>query len=777
MSTVPARILLRLTTKPALQRNYHHNTPLPLTFYLSRLCTNLQTLKKFHASLLIQGLTSHLLTHTKLLSLYASFGLLHHARILFDRFPSPDFYSFKVMLRSYFLNDMHSHVVSFYHLMRLSFSPFRDDVVFSVVLKACSELRDVVQGTILHCHLIKAAPPDSFVLTSLVDVYSKCGHVASARRVFDEIPDRNVVSWTSMIVAYVQNDCAREGLCLFNRMREGFVDGNEFTVGSLVTACTKLGFLHQGKWVHGYVIKNGIGINSFLVTSLLNMYVKCGDIRDARAVFDELCVVDDDLVSWTAMIVGYSQRGYPHLALELFTDEKWLGLLPNSVTVASLLSACGQLGNDVMGKLLHALVVKCGLDDPPVRNALVDMYAKCCAISDARCVFETTVDKDVVSWNSIISGYAQSGFASQALELFQRMRLESFAPDAVSVVGVLSACASLGALQLGSSVHAFSLKNGLISGSIYVGTALLNFYAKCGDAESARMVFDGMWEKNTVTWSAMIGGYGVQGDGSGSLALFRDMLKEELEPNEVVFTTILAACSHSGMVGEGSRLFNLMCWELNFVPSMKHYACMVDLLARAGSLEEALDFIDKMPVQPSVSVFGAFLHGCGLHSRFDLGEVAIRRMLELHPDQACYYVLVSNLYASDGRWGMVKQVREMIKQRGLNKVPGCSLVEMDLNNDTYAKVAVDDVISIQHSKVLSLIEDDLQGKFENSREQDGDDNEESSSEGISYFKLLSLKLRKTKEGCIPYSIVPELLRYMVEGRDAFSVKRAKHLLL
>ncbi|TKY58925.1 Pentatricopeptide repeat-containing protein mitochondrial [Spatholobus suberectus] len=697
MLVVPRLLRLTLTSTPRLQRGSvnHHHAPapapaLPATFYLSRLCTNLDTLKKLHASLVVHGLGGELLLDTKLLSLYASFGLLRHARALFDRLPSSrDLYSFRVMTRAYFLHDMHSRVVSLYRLMRLSLHPApHDDVLFSVVLKSCAHSRDLLHATLVHCHVTKSAPPDSFVLTCLVDAYAKCGRVACARRAFEEVPDRDVVSWTSMIAAYVQNDCAREGLSLFNRMREGFVDGNEVTVGSLVTACTRLGSLHQGKWVHGFVIKNGIPVNSFLTTSLLNMYVKCGSIEDARAVFDEGASDDDDLVSWTAMIVGYSQRGYPHLALELFTNKNWAGLLPNSVTVASLLSACGQLGNSVTGKSLHGLVVKCGLDDPPVRNALVDMYSKCGVVSDARYVFEATVEKDVVSWNSIISGCARSGEAREALELFRRMRLESFSPDAVTVVGVLSACASLGALQLGCSVHALSLKDGLVLSSIYVGTALLNFYAKCGDAKSARMVFDSMGEKNAVTWSAMISGYGMQGDGSGSLALFRDMLKEELEPNEVVFTTVLAACSHSGMVGEGSRLFNSMCGELNFVPSMKHYACMVDMLARAGSLEEALDFIDEMPVQPSVSVFGAFLHGCGLHSRFELGEVAIRRMLELHPDEACYYVLVSNLYASDGRWGMVKQVREMIKQTGLNKVPGCSLVEMDLNNDGYAKVAV-----------------------------------------------------------------------------------------
>ncbi|KAH1243364.1 Pentatricopeptide repeat-containing protein, mitochondrial [Glycine max] len=456
----PISRVLRVTTKPRLHWNslYHHHgqkqqPPSPPTFYLSRLCTNLPSLKTLHASFLIHGLTNDLLLSTKLLSLYASFGQLRHARKIFNHLPTRDLYCFKVMIRAYFLNDTPSGVVSLYRLMRLSLHPTPHDyVLFSIVFKSCAESRDFQTLTITHCHFVKSLPSDSFVLTCLVDAYAKFARVDEATRAFDEIHENDdVVSWTSMIVAYVQNDCAREGLTLFNRMREAFVDGNEFTVGSLVSACTKLNWLHQGKWVHGFVIKNGICVNSYLTTSLLNMYVKCGNIQDACKVFDESSSssYDRDLVSWTAMIVGYSQRGYPHLALELFKDKKWSGILPNS-----------------------------------------------------------------------------------------------------------------------------------------------------------------------------------------------------------------------------------------------HYACMVDMLARAGNLEEALDFIERMPVQPSVSVFGAFLHGCGLHSRFELGGAAIKKMLELHPDEACYYVLVSNLYASDGRWGMVKQVREMIKQRGLNKVPGCSSVEMDLQNDSYAKVAV-----------------------------------------------------------------------------------------
>lgn len=588
------------------------------------------------------------------------------------------------MLRWYFLNNLYSAVVSFYTLMRVSVQGF-DEVVFSCVLKACCELRDVVEGTKVHCQIFKTNATGSFVMTGLLDMYSKCGQVESAREVFDEMFDRNVVSWSSMIAAYVQNDCMQEGLILFNRMRECFVEGNQYTVGSVLTACTKLGYLHQGKWVHGYVMKNGIELEHFLATSLLDMYVKCGDISDARSVFDELSTTE--LVSWTAMIVGYTQRGHPKKALELFKDEKWAGLMPNALTIASLLSACAQLSNTTMGKSLHILIIKLNLDDPTVRNALVHMYAKCHMIADARDIFKSISHKNVISWNSIISGYAQNGSLYEVLQLFRRMRLASFSPDAVTFVCAVSVCASVGALELGSSLQALSLKHGLVSSSIYIGTALLNFYAKCGDVKSARMMFDEMGEKNTVTWSAMMGGYGMQGDGSGSIALFKDMLKENLELNEVVFTTILTACSHAGMVREGWRFFNLMCKELNFVPSEKHYACMVDLLARSGNLEEALEFIDKMPVQPNVSVLGAFLHGCGLHSRFELGEDVLRRMMELHPDEPSYYVLMSNLYALDGRWSQVKQVREMMKQRGLNKVPGSSVVQMDIGNDAYDKVA------------------------------------------------------------------------------------------
>lgn len=641
-------------------------------FYLMGLCRNIDTLIKFHGLLIVHGLVGNLLCDTKLVGVYGALGHVGSARKVFDQMPDPDFYAWKVMIRWYFLNDMFVDIIPFYNRMREYFRDF-DNIVFSIILKGCSELREIDEGRKVHCQIVKVGGPDSFVLTGLIDMYAKCGHIDWSSIVFEGIVDKNVVSWTSMIAGYVQNDCAEEGLVLFNRMREALVESNQFTLGSIITACTKLRALHQGKWVHGYAIKNVVELSSFLATSFLDMYVKCGQTRDARMIFDDLPTVD--LVSWTAMIVGYTQVGQPNEALRLFADKIRFDLLPNSVTAASVLSSCSVSCNLRLGMSVHGLGIKLGLEECAVKNALIDMYAKCHMIDDAYAIFHGVLKKDVISWNSMISGYAQNGSAYEALLLFNQMRSSSPAPDAITLVSALSASATLGAVQVGSSLHAYSIKEGLFSSNLYIGTALLNFYAKCGNSKSARMVFDSMGDKNIITWSAMIGGYGVQGDGSGSLAIFSDMLKEDLKPNEVIFTTVLSACSYSGMVEEGWRYFKSMSQDYNFAPSMKHYACMVDLLARSGRLDEALDFIKKMPVQPEISLYGAFLHGCGLYSRFDLGEVVVREMLELHPDQACYYVLLSNLYASDGRWGEVNEVRKLMLQRGLNKVPGYSLVD------------------------------------------------------------------------------------------------------
>lgn len=654
-------------------------------FYrLLNICRTQSLLQRTHALLIVNGESSDPLLKSKLIGQYGIFGQVTTARLVFDEIPDPDIGSCKVMLRWYFMNDMYEEVIGFSKFMRRRFFVL-DNVMFSIVLKACSELRDFGEGKKVHGYIIQTGSSDSFVLTGLVDMYAKCGEVDTARKVFERIWDRNVVDWTSMIVGYVQNNCAREGLLLFNRMRDCLVEGNAYTLGIIVTACAKLGALHQGKWVHGNVVKNGILVTSHLFTSLLDMYVKCGVMQDARLIFDEVHIVD--LFSWTTMIMGYAQNGFASEALLLFTDKKWQDLCPNHVTLASVLPACVQSGNLALGSSVHSLGIKLGQEDANVMNALVDMYAKCHRIGDAVHLFESMTIKDVVSWNSIITGYSHNGYSYEALKLFNRMRSNSFRPDPVTVVAVLSASACCGDIRFGSGIHAYSIREGFTAfNSVHVGTALLNLYAKCGDAKSARSVFDEMSEKNTVTWSAMIGGYGKQGNSNECLELFNDMLKENIEPTDIVFTTVLSACSHTGMITEGWRYFDQMCHTYNLIPAMRHNVCMVDLLARSGSLEEAWKFIEGMPVQADCTIFGSFLHGCSMHSRFDLGDLAIRKMLELYPNDAGHYMLMSNLNASRGRWDEASQFRDLMKRRGLRKQVGSTRINSN-SNQNYQRVA------------------------------------------------------------------------------------------
>ncbi|KAK9116586.1 hypothetical protein Sjap_015533 [Stephania japonica] len=667
--------LQKSTQKPltSIQPLLHSNQ----AFSLLGLCYNIISLKKTHSLLIVNGVINDLICQTKLVTLYSSFGHIEWARSVFDRIQDPDLYSWKVMFRWYLSSDLYSEIVPLYTCLKKCLNE-RDDMVCSVVLKACAELRGVDEGRKLHCEIVKVGFGDSFVLTGLVDMYAKCGEVESSRLVFDEICDRDVVSWTSMIVGYVRNDWFEEGLVLFNGMRQCSVEPNQFTIVSLLAVCSKLGALHQGKWVHGYIIKEGIHLNSFVVSALLDMYGKCGTVVDARLVFDEFGTAE--LVSWTSMIAVYTQRGFPSEASKLFLDGKWAGILPNSLTIASVLSACGQLSDLNLGKAVHSFCIRLGLDNSEVRNALVNMYAKCRMIQDARRMFDMVSDKDVVAWNSMITGYSQNGYVYEALELFHMMRY-SLSLDATTMVCVLSACACLGGvLSLGCSLHAYALKEGFLSSNVYVGTALVNLYSKCGDFAYSRKVFDEMREKNKVTWSAMMSGYGMNGDPNESFKLFEKMVQENEEPNDRVFSSILSACSHTGRIGEAWMYFNSMCKDYNLVPSIKHFVCMTDLLARAGMIQAALEFIEKMPVQADISVWGAVLHGCRVHSRMDLAEVAVRRMLELQPDDAGYYVLISNLYALDGRWDKVNQMRELMKEKGLNKCPGSSFVEMDDND-------------------------------------------------------------------------------------------------
>ncbi|KAK8918556.1 Pentatricopeptide repeat-containing protein [Platanthera zijinensis] len=536
-------------------------------------CSDLFSLRIAHTALLVHGFAEILPFQTKLLSSYGVLGNTGCARLVFDGITDPDLYSCKAMLKSYLTNDCYLDAIRIYGRWRESLLE-QDNIMFSLVLKACIKLQDLRQGKKLHCHITKVGNPDDFLLNVLIDMYAKCSDMKSACNLFDTIAERNVVSWTTIISGLVQHDRAEDGLLLFNKMR----------------------------WAH---------------------------------------------------------------------------IIPNSTTIASALSSSAQLHDLALGRSIHALGIKLGAEDSNVvMNAVVDMYTKCCVVNEAEYVFQRMPHKDIVTWNAMMAGYSQNNLGSEALSLFNKMKSEGYSTDAVTVVNALSASASLGSLHIGGSFHGYTVKNGFLS-NIYVSTALVNFYNKCGDVSSSRVVFDEMSDRNTVTWCSMMGGYGMQGDSTTSLDLLHRMLGEDMKPNDVIFTSILSTCSHTGMVKEGKKLFERMCEQFDVVPTMKHYSCMVDMLARAGQVEEALAFIEGMPVEAEISVWQILLHGCRVHSRLDVGEKALRRMAEMQPDTPDYYVLLSNLYASDQRWDDALEIRELMKQKRLMKLPGSSCIHIE----------------------------------------------------------------------------------------------------
>ncbi|KAF8772463.1 hypothetical protein HU200_005733 [Digitaria exilis] len=485
--------------------------------------------------------------------------------------------------------------------------------------------------------------------TKLLSCYAALGDLASARMVFDGTPSPDAYSYVVMMRCLVDAGRHADAVALHQDMRRRcpcLEAHDDFAMSLAIKACVS--------------------------AALLDMYAKCGEVEDARRMFDGLSYVD--IVLWTTMIVGYTQNGNPLDALQLFLDKKFATIVPNSITMATVLSASAQIRDLSLGRSIHGISVKLGVADyDVVVNALVVMYAKCQAVSEANSIFVRILNKDVVTWNSMIAGYAENNMSNDALMLFKQMRLQGASPDAISVVNALSASVCLGDLSIGKAFHSYAVKHAFLS-NIYVNTALLNLYSKCADLPSARRVFDEMNDRNCVTWCAMIGGYGMQGDSAGSIDLFNKMLKDGVHPNDVAFTSILSTCSHTGMVTEGKKYFDSMAQHFNITPSMKHYACMVDVLARAGNLEQALEFIDKMPVQADVSVWGAFLHGCGLHSRLQFGEEAIKRTLVLHPERPDLYVLISNLYTSYGMWEKSLAIRRWMQEKGLVKLPGCSSI-------------------------------------------------------------------------------------------------------
>lgn len=601
-----------------------------------------------------------------------------------------------------------------------------DHYTFPFVLKACGEIPSIHCGASIHALVyVNGFVSNVFVCNAVVAMYSRCGELDDARQMFDEMRERGVcdiVSWNSIVSAYGRNEKAKEAVNMFCRMTNGCVIRPDVvSLVNVLPSCASLGAIFQGKEVHCFAVRSGLFEDMFVGNALVDLYAKCGMMEEAKKVFERMEIKDViswntmvtgysqtggfnealgllqmmraekiqlDVVTWSAVIAGYAQKGHGYEALDVFRQMQLSGTEANVVTLVSVLSGCASIGALLQGKEIHTYVIKCILNvyqidrenDLLVTTALIDMYAKCKSISVARSIFDSVLLKDrtVATWTVMIGGYAQHGEADDGLELFSKMFQEDKAgkPNAFTICCVLMACARLSALRLGRQIHAYVFRcPPEYASMVFVENCLIDMYSKCGDIDAARVVFDNMPKRNSVSWTSLLNGYGIHGRGEEALEVFDKMKVADVVPDGITSLVVLYACSHSGMVDQGVRYFNNMHAEFGVAPGLEHYACMVDLLGRAGRLDEAMKLIESMPMEPAPVVWVALLSGCRLHANVELGEYAARRLIELESENDGSYTLLSNIYASARRWKDVARVRSLMKHTGIKKRPGCSWIQ------------------------------------------------------------------------------------------------------
>ncbi|KAF2313929.1 hypothetical protein GH714_020690 [Hevea brasiliensis] len=599
----------------------------PLLNVLNK-CQSLKTLKSIHAHLVISGsLTSSDLALNKLLRLYARFGSISYAHKLFDEIPEPNTFLWTALIHGFTEGHRYENAFSlFINMHRDSVAPL--NFTIASVFKALARLGRVKDAEVVYGFALKCGFGfDLIVQNSIIDLFMRCGEVGFARRIFDEMEERDIVSWNSMILGYGNNglvDIARE---LFNRMEKR---------------------------------------NVISWTSIIQGYVKAGEMVEARVLFERM--PEKDLASWKVMLSGYTSAGNLVAARHLFEVMPIYDVGTWNMMVSGFCKA---------GDLEDAKVFFEKMQERNVASwvMMMDGHVKVGDMEGARCLFDQMPEKNLVAWSTMIGGYAKNGQPRSALELYISFKKQSIKPDETFMLGIISACSQLGVLGTAESVIHDLIGPPLFS-NLQLLTSLIDMYAKCGSIERAVKVFQMVDHKDLLCYSTMIAAFANHGLSEDAISLFGEMQKANIKPDRVTFLGVLTACNHGGLIYEGRRFFKQMIDEYGIQPSEKHYACFVDILGRAGCLEEAHSIICSMSIVPSAAIWGALLAACRVHHNVLLAEVAAAELFKIEPHNSGNYVLLCNIYSDAGRWDDIAKVRTMIRENQVKKNRGSSWIEL-----------------------------------------------------------------------------------------------------
>ncbi|XP_042500030.1 pentatricopeptide repeat-containing protein At3g62890-like [Macadamia integrifolia] len=530
----------------------------------------------------------------------------------------------------------------------------------------------------LHAHIYKTGlTGNDLVSGQLLLCCSLSNSIHYARQIFDAIPRPKPFFYNAMIKGYSETGAHHEALRLYSIMRARSVPCDSFTFPVVLRSASSLARIDVGEELHGLITKTAFDSRVIVRTALIDMYCACGLSDCGRLVFDRTS--DRDVICWNTMIAGYVKCGEFSRAKQLF-DGMPEKNISSWNTLIDMYCKCGDIDT------AHRL-----FDEMPGRdliswNSILSGYSKVGQCEAARRLFDEMPQRNVVSWNVVITCYVHNRLFTEALELFRMMQLSDIKPNEVTVVAVLPACAHLGALDNGQWIHAYICRL-QIKMDIYVNTALIDMYGKCGGLEDAQRVFDEANKKDTFLCSTMIEVMAMHGKAEEAFRVFTYMTSTGIKPSDVTFVGLLKACSHAGLVDFGRKYFEMMTAEFGLTPKMEHFGCMVDLLGRAGFLEEAHELVKSMPMEPHPVVWATLLSSCRIHGKVKLAEQVALRLIELVPQSGETYVLLSNIYSQAGRWNEAANLRKMMKEKGVIKKPGCSSIEV--NNDVYEFFAGD----------------------------------------------------------------------------------------
>ncbi|KAL6575243.1 hypothetical protein OROMI_012528 [Orobanche minor] len=568
-------------------------------------------------------------------------------------------------------------------------------------LHHCTKTKAFRVGLQLHAVVIKTGTQaDILIGNHILNFYAKCGRTDYAHQMFDEMVHRNLVTWSAMISGYDQSNKPHQALQLFCRMLKYFKP-NEFVFASALSSCAGVKGLNLGQQIHSQALKLSHVSMSFVHSSLILMYMKCGMCNDALLIFTGSKPKSLTLVSYNVAISGMVENKQQEKGLELFIVMCRQSLVPDRFTFAGLFGP-GEAKYDLSVVMqLHCQMVKLGLNHSAFSgNVLIILYSRFNLLKESEKIFRSIRKKDTVSWNSAISAFCHFEEYSEALSIFREVVTENnVRPDDYTFASVLSAAAARASMANGKEIHAHLIRT-RPDWDVVVENALINMYAKIGSISSAHTIFERMEIRNLVSWNSIIVAFGMHGLAEKAIESFKEIVKIGLNPDSVTFLGLLMACNHSGLANEGQAFFNSMSEIYEITPNGEHLCCLVDLLGRAGRVNEAQEYMHRYSSSDDAVVLGSLLSACRLHEGVSDGEEIAGRLLELNPVTTSPYVLLSNLCASSRKWDGVYGAREMLRVRGLKKEAAHSVIEV---KGSVEKFTVGDFSHSRMDEILNLL--------------------------------------------------------------------------